>query len=73
MSCFELLFLVEMYTDIAPLFRLVDVVMMAQFNGKEREMDEWKKLFAAVDSRLTIKKVVKPRESVFSIMELVLE
>jgi len=55
------------------LIRARDLTMWQTFNSYERDLDIWKELFAAVDTRLRLVNVVQPFESVMSIMEIVLE
>jgi len=53
--------------------RTVDLVVMSHFNGKQRGIEDWEKVFAGADSRLKIKDVRQPKGSVFAIIELVLD
>lgn len=52
--------------------RARDLTMMETFNAHERDMDEWYGLFAGVDERLRIKRVVQPFNSNMAVMEVVL-
>lgn len=49
---------------------MVDVIMMANFNAKERELEDWAQVFKMADPRLRISKHVTPPTSVFTIMEV---
>jgi hypothetical protein len=51
----------------------MDLIMMTHFNGFEREIDDWKALFAQADQRLKIKGIAQPSGSTNSIIELVFE
>jgi hypothetical protein len=53
--------------------RVIDLVVMSHFNGKQRDLDDWKKIFAAVDERLVLSKLVVQPGSVLSILELQLQ
>ncbi|KAK7750848.1 hypothetical protein SLS62_007247 [Diatrype stigma] len=50
--------------------RGMDLNMATFFNARERYLDEWKGLLAAADDRFVLQRVVKPEESVFSILEI---
>ncbi|EFX00311.1 O-methyltransferase [Grosmannia clavigera kw1407] len=50
-----------------------DVVMMQLFNSFERDLSDWKLLFAAVDPRLKINAVNTPFGSFCSVIDLILE
>lgn len=52
--------------------RVRDLTMWQAFNSKERELDDWMALFAAVDPMLRIKAVVQPPGSSMAIMEVAL-
>ena len=45
--------------------------MATFFNARERYLDEWNALLAAADERFVLRRVVKPEESLFSILEIV--
>jgi 6-hydroxytryprostatin B O-methyltransferase len=53
--------------------RTVDLVVMSHFNGKQRDFDDWKRIFKAVDERLAIRSVSLHPGSVLSIIELGLD
>jgi hypothetical protein len=50
--------------------RTIDLVVMSHFNGKQRDMDDWKKVFAAVDHKLVLSDLLVQPGSVLSIIEL---
>jgi 6-hydroxytryprostatin B O-methyltransferase len=50
--------------------RTIDLVVMSHFNGKQRDMDDWKKIFAAVDEKLVVNNIIVQPGSVLSIIEL---
>ena len=52
--------------------RLMDIEMMSMLNARERELADWKALFAAADERLKLRNVVAPPGSVNAVMEVVL-
>jgi hypothetical protein len=66
------------------LLRVRDLTMMQAFNSREREMDDWEQLFAAVSreenasaavagaaaGRLVLKRLMKPFGSIMSVMEV---
>ena len=49
----------------------MDLNMATFFNARERYLDEWNALLAAADERFVLRRVVKPEESLFSILEIV--
>lgn len=53
--------------------RVIDLVVMSHFNGKQRDLEDWKKIFAAVDDRLVMSNLIVQPGSVLSIMELQLK
>ena len=53
--------------------RVIDLVVMSHFNGKQRDLEDWKRIFAGVNGRLVLNKVVVQSGSVLSIIELGLE
>ncbi|KAJ5703181.1 hypothetical protein N7488_010729 [Penicillium malachiteum] len=53
--------------------RMRDLTMLQVFNSQERDVEDWKKIFTRVDSRLTVKQIIQPAGSVMSIIELALE
>jgi 6-hydroxytryprostatin B O-methyltransferase len=59
------------------LLRVRDLTMIQAFNSKERELSDWKELFARVTEeeddggKLVLKSVTKPFGSVMSVMEVV--
>jgi 6-hydroxytryprostatin B O-methyltransferase len=53
--------------------RVRDLTMRQTFNSKERELDDWTALFAAVDPMLRIVAVVQPPGSVMAVMEVARE
>ena len=53
--------------------RLHDVIMQSMFDAKEREIEQWRKLFADADSRFRFIGVTQPEGSRLSIIELVWE
>ncbi|KAJ5698619.1 hypothetical protein N7462_000624 [Penicillium macrosclerotiorum] len=54
------------------IMRARDLTMMQAFNSKERDLEDWKELFAAADRRLQLVKVSQPFGSAMSVLELVL-
>ncbi|KAJ6092096.1 hypothetical protein N7467_004065 [Penicillium canescens] len=52
--------------------RARDLTMMQAFNSKERDLDDWKELFAAADPQLQLVKVLQPFGSAMSVLQLVL-
>jgi 6-hydroxytryprostatin B O-methyltransferase len=54
------------------LIRARDLVMMELFNALERDLEGWKAILAAVDSRLRINAVNTPFGSLFSVIDVVL-
>jgi hypothetical protein len=46
---------------------------MSHFNGKQRDLEDWKKIFEAVDERLRLSNLVVRPGSVLSIIELFLQ
>jgi 6-hydroxytryprostatin B O-methyltransferase len=50
--------------------RTIDLVVMSHFNGKQRDIDDWKKVFFAVDDRLVLENLIVQPGSVLSIIEL---
>ncbi|KAK3990138.1 S-adenosyl-L-methionine-dependent methyltransferase [Cladorrhinum sp. PSN332] len=53
------------------LTRTMDMTMWALFNAKERSVEEWQELFASVDGRLKIEKVIgRPKLRVDCMIEL---
>lgn len=55
------------------LLRVRDLTMLQVFNSQERHMEDWNEIFARVDPRLSVTKVVQPAGSVLSIIELALK
>ncbi|KAF1813460.1 S-adenosyl-L-methionine-dependent methyltransferase [Eremomyces bilateralis CBS 781.70] len=53
--------------------RMVDLVMMTHFNGKERDLEDWKGLFAQASPKLKLLNTKTPAGSVYSILELEME
>jgi len=53
--------------------RTIDLVVMSHFNGKQRDIDDWKSIFAAVDEKLSIRSVSLHPGSVLSVIELGLD
>jgi predicted O-methyltransferase YrrM len=53
--------------------RTVDLVVMSHFNGKQRDLDDWKEIVAAADKRLRVQRVVQPKASGLAIIELALD
>jgi hypothetical protein len=51
----------------------MDCTMLAMSNTGEREADDWKRLFASVDSRFRWKGTVKPEGSNLALIEAVWE
>jgi hypothetical protein len=47
--------------------------MATFFNARERYLDEWKTSLEAADERFVLKRVVKPGESLFSMLEIIWE
>lgn len=55
------------------LFRNADMIMAACFNGRERNMNDWRSLFEKTDERFVFKGITETLGSVFSIIEAVWE
>ncbi|KIW08972.1 uncharacterized protein PV09_00881 [Verruconis gallopava] len=53
--------------------RTIDLVVMSHFNGKQRDLEDWKKIFSAADDRLVITNLIVQPGSVLSIIELSLQ
>lgn len=53
--------------------RTMDCGMTVLFNGKEREIGEWKTLIGEVDPRLMVKNVKTPPQGGISLLEIVLQ
>lgn len=53
--------------------RAVDLVMLSEFNARERELPDWKMLFEEADHRFRFKDVVYPKNSALAILEAVWE
>lgn len=53
--------------------RVRDLTLWQCFNGKLRELEDWKKLFASTTPRLSLKNVRFPAQCGLAIMEVVLE
>jgi 6-hydroxytryprostatin B O-methyltransferase len=53
--------------------RTVDLIVMSHFNGKQRDIDDWKAIFKNVDENLAIRKVSLHPGSVLSVIELGLD
>ncbi|KAK8024993.1 S-adenosyl-L-methionine-dependent methyltransferase [Apiospora arundinis] len=51
--------------------RAMDMNMGSTFNARERELDEWKALFAAADERFVLRRVIEPERSMVAILEIV--
>lgn len=61
--------------SVERIVRARDLTMMQAFNSKERDLEEWKELFAAAavsDIRLQLVNVVQPFGSAMSVLELAL-
>jgi 6-hydroxytryprostatin B O-methyltransferase len=58
--------------SVERIVRVRDLTMMQAFNSKERDLDDWKDLLAAVDPRLQIVRVNQPFGSAMSVLEVVL-
>jgi 6-hydroxytryprostatin B O-methyltransferase len=52
--------------------RVIDLVVMSHFNGKQRDLEDWKRIFNAVDDRLVLSNLIVRPGSVLSIIELFL-
>ncbi|KAI1433890.1 putative O-methyltransferase [Xylaria sp. CBS 124048] len=50
--------------------RWMDLIMMQFLNAKERELEEWKRLFAQADDRFQFQGVIKPQGSKLAILEI---
>ena len=50
--------------------RAIDNIVMSLFNGKEREMSDWERLFKEADSRYTNIKAWQPENSAMAIVEV---
>ncbi|KAI1502262.1 S-adenosyl-L-methionine-dependent methyltransferase [Biscogniauxia marginata] len=51
--------------------RAYDLLMRTVFNGKERSLDDWKRLLAAADPRFELKQVTTPEGAKLSVIEVV--
>lgn len=51
--------------------RNVDMMMLSMFNGLERTQQDWEDLISKTDSSLKIAKIVKPKGSALSLLEIV--
>ena len=47
--------------------------MKQQFNGKERDIDDWTAIIRATSTKLKIQRIVKQAESMLSVIEVVWE
>ncbi|KAI0470060.1 sterigmatocystin 8-O-methyltransferase [Xylariaceae sp. FL0804] len=61
--------------DTIPLWRervmrAVDMSVKCYFNSRERYLDEWKSLLAAADERFVLHRVLEPKESLLSMLEI---
>ena len=43
--------------------------MWGMQNGKERELEDWEKLFSEADQRLSLTKVIRPVQSRMAVLE----
>ena len=59
--------------SVERIVRVRDLTMMQAFNSKERELEDWKALLAAADSRLRLVNVVQPFGSNMSVLEVVID
>ncbi|KAF2399588.1 S-adenosyl-L-methionine-dependent methyltransferase [Trichodelitschia bisporula] len=55
------------------LARAVDLIVLSHFNGKQRDLADWKGVVRAADERLVIRRVLRPEGSVFALLEVGLE
>lgn len=51
--------------------RTMDLLQLVLVNGREREIEEWKDLFARADSRFEFSKAWKPEKSRMWLIEAV--
>ncbi|KAL7623779.1 hypothetical protein AAE478_005332 [Parahypoxylon ruwenzoriense] len=58
--------------SVERIVRVRDLTMMQAFNSKERDLDDWEALLAAVDPKLRLVRVVQPFGSAMSVLEVVL-
>lgn len=58
--------------SVERIVRVRDLTMMQAFNSKERDLDDWKGLLVAADSRLQLVNVVQPFGSDMSVLEVAL-
>lgn len=56
--------------SVERIVRVRDLTMMQAFNSNERDLEDWKKLLAATDSRLDLVNVVQPFGSDMSVLEV---
>ena len=61
------------YLMLIATFRNFDVNMLTLSNAQERELEDWKRLFASVDTRFKWKGVVEPEGSDLALIEAVWE
>ena len=59
--------------DADLLFRAMDVTMLEIGNAKERDLDEWRSLFAHADTRFKFKGITQPEGSDLALIEAVWE
>lgn len=48
----------------------MDISMLEMHNGKERDLDDWKQLFASADKRFRIVSVKQPPSSRLGLLEV---
>lgn len=48
---------------------VLNMSMMTDFNGAERSLEDWEKLFTQADPRLELRRIVSPPRSMLSILE----
>ena len=59
--------------SVERIVRVRDLTMAQAFNSKERDLDDWKSLFAATDPRLRLVGLVQPFGSTMSVLEVVMD
>ena len=59
--------------SIERILRVRDLFMAQTFNSKERDLGDWKTLFATADPRLRLVGVIQPFGSAMSVLEMVVD
>ena len=59
--------------SIERIFRVRDLTMMQAFNSKERDLDDWKHLLAAIELKLYLISVNQVYGSAMSVLEVAID